>query len=147
MMKPLWIAAVVTLVASAACRVNVGGPPHIEVDRTPCTYCGMLISEELFAAAYRTPGSDARVFDDIGCLLSSAKREANSGAIRFWFHDASTGNWIPGTEATLVRVDRRRTPMSGGVVAYRQAADAQRAALEQRGQVIRSLSDLLGGGL
>ena len=147
MMKPLWIAAVVTLAVSAACRVDVGGPPHIEVDRTACANCGMLISEPLFAAGYRTSGGEERVFDDIGCLLASAQRESNREAIRFWFHDASTGKWIDGQATTFVRVDRRRTPMSGGVVAYGQVAEAQRAALEQRGQVIRNLSDLLGGGL
>ena len=67
------IVAFVTL-ALSACGAKADGPPHIEVDRTPCAHCGMLISEPVFAAAYRAPGSEARVFDDIGCLLAAASR-------------------------------------------------------------------------
>jgi copper chaperone NosL len=146
MVKPLWIAGLVMVVATAACRTTASGPPHIEADRSVCAYCGMLISEQLFAAAYRTSAGEARVFDDIGCLVASAKREPQPEAIRFWFHDASTGNWIDGKEATFVRVERRRTPMSGGFIAYRHAADAQGAAIEHHEHVIRGVSDLIGGG-
>lgn len=135
----------VALAATGACGVSAEGPPHIEVDRTPCAQCGMLISEPVFAAAYRVPGFDARAFDDIGCLLASVKREPDPAVIRFWFHDVATGNWISGHDATFVHAVRLHTPMSGHFVAYGDAAVAERAALDHRGRVIRSLSDLLRG--
>ena len=139
------IGALVTLAASAACGVTADGPPKIELDRAPCAHCGMLISETMFAAAYKGPGAEARVFDDIGCLVASSKREADPGGLRFWFHDAPTGEWIAGSDATFVKSDRLRTPMSGGLIAYRDAAAAERGAVEYQGRVIRSLTDLLGG--
>lgn len=136
-----------TLAASLACGANADGPPAIEVDRTPCAHCGMLVSEPLFAAAYKAPGADVRIFDDIACLVKSAKREASADALGFWFHDAATGHWIPGADASFVKSDRLRTPMSGGLVAYRELAAAQRGAIEHHGHVIRTLSDLMRGEL
>src|SRR5262245_24799777 len=78
------------LAASVACGVRADGPPEILVDRTACSHCGMLISEPLYAAAYRAPGADPRVFDDIGCLLEAARREPHADALRFWFQDAAS---------------------------------------------------------
>lgn len=136
-----------TLAASLACGVNGEAPPAIEVDSTPCAHCGMLVSEALFAAAYKAAGGEARVFDDIACLVRSAKREGHPDALRFWFHDAATGQWIPGADASFVKSDRLRTPMSGGLVAYRGLSAAQRGAVEHHGHAIRSLSDLMRGEL
>ena len=136
-----------TLVASLACGANADGPPAIEVDRTPCAHCGMLVSEPVFAAAYKAPGAEARIFDDIACLVKSAKRGGDAGALRFWFHDAATGHWIQAADASFVRSDRLRTPMSGGLLAFRELSAAQRGAIEHHGHVIRTFSDLMRGEL
>ena len=135
------IVAFVTL-ALSACGAKADGPPHIEVDRTPCAHCGMLISEPVFAAAYRAPGSEARVFDDIGCLLAAASRDGDTNAIRFWFHDADSLEWIDGASAVFVRSARLRTPMAGGLIAYRDPASAERGVVDHEGRVIRSLAAL-----
>ena len=127
---------------TAACGVRAGGPPEIVVDRTPCSHCGMLISETLYAAAYQAAGADARVFDDIGCLRDAARVER--GALRIWMHDASDGRWIDGSEAVLVSSPSIRTPMGGGLLAYRDGAAADLAARRHNGRVIRSVGELLG---
>lgn len=126
---------------TAACGARAEGPPEIVVDRTPCSRCGMLISETLYAAAYQAPGADARVFDDIGCLRDAARDER--GALRIWVHDASDGRWMDGVEAFLVSSPSIRTPMGGGFLAYRDPAAAHRAAGQHNGRVIRSLDEML----
>jgi nitrous oxide reductase accessory protein NosL len=126
---------------SAACGVRAEGPPEIVVDRTPCSRCGMLISETLYAAAYQTPGADARVFDDIGCLRDAARSER--AALRIWVHDAADGRWMNGFEAVLVSSPSIRTPMGGNMLAYRDPAAADRAAGRHNGRVIRSISEIL----
>jgi len=126
---------------TAACGVKADGPPEIGVDRTPCSHCGMLISEPIYAAAYRAPGSAARVFDDIGCLRDAARAE--SGALTYWFHDADDGGWIDGPQASFVASTEIRTPMGGGLIAYRDAGAAERSAARRHGRVVRSLGDLL----
>ena len=129
------------LLVIAACGVKAGGFPEIEVDRTACSHCGMLISEPLYAAAYQAPGGAARVFDDIGCLRDAARAEAPG--LRFWFHDAGDRGWIEGAGAVFVASPEIRTPMGGGLIAYRDAAAAERSAVTHHGRIIRSMADLL----
>ena len=153
MSKMAAIGFVMTLAASVACGVREDGPPVIEVDRSACAHCGMLISEPRFAAAYRTapgtrheaPGTtrDTQLFDDIGCLLNALPREADRSNIRFWFHDMTTAEWIDGSRAVFVQSARLRTPMAGGVVAYSDRAAAERGAAEHEGRVIGALDELL----
>ena len=129
------------LLVTAACGVKAEGPPEIVVDRTACSHCGMLISEPLYAAAYQAPGAGARVFDDIGCLRDASRAEASG--LRFWFHDADDRGWIEGTEAVFVASSEIRTPMGGGLIAYRDSAAADRSAVKHHGRIIRTISDLL----
>ena len=131
----------VAMLGIAACGTRAGGPPPIVVDRSACSHCGMLISELRYAAAYQPAGKEARVFDDIGCLRAAAASEA--GPLTFWFHDGGDGTWIDGTPAAFVESSEIRTPMSGGVIAFRDAAAARRAASTYRGRIVGSVSDLL----
>ena len=137
-------AAVLALVllTAAGCAAPPDGPPEIVVDRSACSHCGMLISERLYAAAYRVAGSEGRVFDDIGCLIAAARRE-RAAATRFWFHDGGDGTRIDGEAAVFVASRNIKTPMGGGILAYRGEAAAAAAASHYRGEVVRSLPDLL----
>ena len=89
------------LLTSVACGVPADGPPEIQVDRTACSHCRMLVSEPRYAAAYRAPGAEALVFDDIQCLLDAARKEP--GPVRLWFRDASGDSWIDGADEHRVR--------------------------------------------
>lgn len=135
-----------TLIALAlltlSCSAAPPGPPDIVVDRTACSHCGMLISETIYAAASQAPGSDGRVFDDIGCLIQASRKDTSTG-LRFWFHDASDGGWIEGDAASFVVSPDIRTPMGGGILAYRDMAAAAQAAGTHRGEIVRSLPDLM----
>jgi copper chaperone NosL len=130
------------LLVSAACSSNSEAPPEIVVDRTACSHCTMLISEPRYAAAYRAPGADARVFDDIACLLAAAGAEG-AGDLRFWFHDGNDGQWIDGETAVFVASSEFRTPMGGGMLAYRDRIAADTAAKTYHGTVIGRLPELL----
>jgi copper chaperone NosL len=131
------------LLLVAACAARAEGPPAIELDRTACSHCGMLISEPVYAAAYRAPGDAGRVFDDIGCLIAAARKE--SAGLRFWFHDAARGEWIDGQAAVFVVSPKLRTPMGGGVIAFDDAAAAARAAARHGGEVVSSIAALFAG--
>jgi copper chaperone NosL len=134
---------VLALAVSVACGVRADGPPEIQVDRTACSHCGMLISEPVYAAAYRSPGSGPRVFDDIRCLLRAAQKEPRAEAIRYWFHDAATAAWIGGGDAVFVGSPTLRTPMGGGLIAYRDRTAAREGAARHQGRVIDSVGELL----
>jgi copper chaperone NosL len=131
----------ITLMIAAACGSESAGPPEIVVDRTACSHCTMLVSERRYAAAYEAPGSDAKVFDDIGCLLQAAHKESATG-LRYWFHDGNDGTWIEGDPVFVVSPEFR-TPMGGGIIAYRDVAAAEQAAGTYHGRVVRSLPELM----
>jgi copper chaperone NosL len=139
------LAAVMALLVNAGCKGQNEGPPAIEVDRSRCAHCGMLVSEPAYAAAYQVPGAEGRIFDDIRCLLDAVKREQDPG-IRFWFHDAASAVWIDGDDAVFVTSSALRTPMGGGLIAFREAAAAQSYAQRHNGQVMGSLATVLNQG-
>ena len=107
-------------VLAAGCSAKADGPPEIQIDRTACAHCTMLVSDERYAAAYENAAGEARVFDDIGCMREALKSEASPASVRFWYHDVKTGEWIRGEEAAFETSNRFKTPMGSGIVAYRQ---------------------------
>ena len=125
-----------------ACSAKVAGPPVIVVDTTACSHCGMFVSEPIFAAAYQANAAEARVFDDIGCMLDALRREAAS-PIHVWVQDAAGAGWVDADQAIFVASERIRTPMSGGLLAYADAAAAEKAAATSGGEVMRSLQELM----
>ena len=124
-----------------ACSAKAMGPPEIVVDRTVCSHCGMFVSETTHAAAYQVPGGSARVFDDIGCMLD-AVRDETASAITVWVQDAAGAGWVLADAAVFVASPQIRTPMHGGIVAYADAAAAEKAATRYRGRVIRTIDEL-----
>lgn len=133
-----------TMVLGTSCAAVIDGPPEIVVDRTACSHCGMLISEPLYAAASQAPGEAPRVFDDIGCLRNAARSEPEG--LHIWVHDAADGEWIDGDSARFVSSTEIRTPMGGGILAYRRSADAEQSAQKHHGQSFASWPALLEQG-
>ena len=139
-----------TLVAlallSVSCSATRLGPPEIVVDRTACSHCTMLVSEVAYAAAYEAPGAGPRIFDDIGCMLEAMRRDGlhtDASGLRVWFHDAEDGKWIEDGSPVFVVSSEIRTPMGGGIVAYRDGARAGQVAAKHQGRVIRTVPDLM----
>ncbi|HEX6323170.1 MAG TPA: nitrous oxide reductase accessory protein NosL [Vicinamibacterales bacterium] len=140
--RALACVALLALAAGIACSARADGPPHLEEDRTACAHCGMLVSERMFAAGYRTAAGEAKVFDDIGCLLAAARAEAGADT-QYWFHDAPSRAWIEGRRAVFVHAPGLKTPMAGGLTAYADEAAAREAAAAHGGRVVGSLDRLL----
>jgi nitrous oxide reductase accessory protein NosL len=133
---------VAALALTGGCRAAADGPPAIELDRTVCSRCGMLVSETLFAAASRDPHGSVRVFDDIGCLRK-AYAPGDEKSMTFWFHDARNGDWIEGRQAVFVESASLVTPMGGGLLAFRDRHAAEADAAARHGRVIASIGELL----
>jgi copper chaperone NosL len=140
-MSTLRLAVVAFALLAAACGAKASGPPEITVDRTACSHCGMFVSEPVYAAAYQAGGNEPRVFDDIGCMLKAIRTETAS-PITVWLQDAAGAGWIDAQAATIVASPRIPTPMSGGLLAYADAAAAERAAAAHGGRLLRSLPEL-----
>lgn len=128
---------------TGACAARASGPPALQIDRSACSRCGMLISEPAWAAAIRLPDGHDELFDDIGCLVATLRQRSVPEA-QFWFHDASDGEWIAGAAPVFVASPALRTPMAGGIAAYRSRSAADQAASRFKGRVVTDLQALVG---
>ena len=137
------LGALTTLaMAMIACGPASEGPPEIVVDRTACDHCLMLISDEVYSAAFRL-GERQRVFDDIGCMLVELAEEATRGEAQIWLHDVGDGSWLAAADAIFVRSPEISTPMASGIVAVGNRSAATELASRGDGEIIDSLEDLL----
>ncbi len=120
------------LLGGCASQEDPNTPPAIRYGEDVCTSCGMIISDQSHAAAYRTASGEVRLFDDVGemVLYHRAHREA---VVAFFVHDYQSQAWLRAEKAYYVASQNLRTPMGLGIVALTSETDA------------RSLADRLGG--
>ena len=128
----------------AGCKqaINVEAAPEIIVGQDVCDRCGMLISEEKYAAAYWTKDGEARRFDDIGGMFAHYQ-EVGEDVATFWVHDYLTDDWIRGEDASYVLDPGLTTPMGFGIAACAEEAQAIALAAGQDGAIVVSFDDLI----
>lgn len=103
-----------------------------------CGFCRMSISEKRYAAEFIDQDGDAHKFDDIGCMVNFIKQKENDGSIRATFvMDFEQREWLKAEDAFYARSPKFKTPMSGGIVAFRDEATAQAAAAKYQGAMLR----------
>lgn len=133
------IAAILLLcLVGSACagRADATGPPEIVYGRDLCVECGMLITEERFAAAYRFDGEPKR-FDDIGGMLLHGTKtgELPVAGDDAWVHDWDTRAWLSAPQAWYVVAESLITPMGYGIVAFGDEEAAAAFASARSGKV------------
>ncbi|RME70484.1 MAG: hypothetical protein D6784_16710 [Chloroflexi bacterium] len=116
-------------------------PPTIHYGEDVCEFCGMIVSEERFAAGYVLQDGTERVFDDIGDMIQQYLREPGQVAALF-VHEYNEHTWIRAETAYYVHSDHLTTPMLSGLAAFAGEAAAQQAAADLQGQVMQ-FEDLL----
>lgn len=140
---PLVLAALSLLLAVGCGQAaNTDAAPEILYGQDVCERCGMIISEEQFAAAYWTERGDARRFDDIGGMLAYISEESEDVA-SYWVHDFATGEWIRAEGAYFVVDSDLMTPMGFGIAAFENEEQAQALAHDQEGVMIMPFAELL----
>lgn len=101
-----------------------GGPPEVSFGRHECARCGMIVSEERYAAGYVADDGEAVAFDDLGELLARLDEEPRLRA-RAWARDFNGRGWLRLDEARVVHVPGLATPMGTGWAAFASAAEAE----------------------
>jgi copper chaperone NosL len=135
------------LLGSVACRSNDQGevrPPEIHYGEDMCEFCGMIISEERYAAGYLTEDGQEHIFDDIAGMVQ-AHRQAPDGSpvVAFFVHDYENITWIRAETAHYVLSQELPTPMLSGLAAFSSVESAEGLAVETGGQVF-TFEELLG---
>ncbi|MGK5094702.1 nitrous oxide reductase accessory protein NosL [Deltaproteobacteria bacterium TL4] len=88
-------------------------PGKIVWDRDPCQHCGMVISDQRYAAQVVSPDGAIHLFDDIGCALNWLKEQPWKEQARIWANEVSTHQWQEAKEAAW-SFDNPNTPMGYG---------------------------------
>jgi copper chaperone NosL len=101
------------------------GSPVLRFGAEQCTYCGMIISDPQFAAAWREAGGREQHFDDIGCMVNASRRRDPGAGTEWWVHDYGSSAWLAASEAAYAFSDSIKTPMAYGVAAFARAEDAR----------------------
>jgi len=121
-------------------------PPAIRYGQSVCDGCGMIVSDEHYAAALilQSPDGENRsvVFDDIGCMLDYQREHHEETVLARFFKDINTSNWLTIDQATFVRGDAVHSPMGYGIAACSTAAAAQNW-VSGHGGSIQTLDQLL----
>ncbi|MBI4376559.1 MAG: hypothetical protein HY549_08930 [Elusimicrobia bacterium] len=101
-----------------------GGPPEIEFGRQECARCGMIVSEDRFAAGYVSQSGESVAYDDLGEMLAALKERPELRA-QAWARDLNGGGWLRLDQAHLLQVPGLATPMGTGWVAFLSPEDAE----------------------
>jgi len=92
-------------------------PPNINYGEAICEFCGMIVSEERFAAGYLLADEQEKIFDDIGDMVQAHRQEKTEVTASF-VHDYTEHTWIRAETAVYVQSDQLTTPMLSGLAAF-----------------------------
>lgn len=103
-----------------------------------CAYCKMAISEKRYAAELIDSEGEAFKFDDIGCMVNFIRSKRNTTKIVAYFvMDFDERQWIKGDDARYVSSSELKTPMSGGIIAFKNESKAEGAITKYHGKPLR----------
>lgn len=134
----LGVLAMLLLLTLAACGRNADAaptPPTIHYGEDICEFCGMITSEERFAAAYVTSDGHSHIFDDIGDMFL-AHLKMQEEVVAFFVHDYEDESWIRAETAHYTLSDQLTTPMASGLAAFTSTEKATALAEELGGEVL-----------
>ena len=102
-----------------------------------CSFCRMAISEKQYAAELITNDGDAYKFDDIGCLVEHIKGDKRTDVAAYFVTDFESRVWITAEGAHYVKSAKLKTPMGGGVIAFKNESKARESVLTFQGSLMR----------
>lgn len=128
---------IVGLAVFANCQKHTVEPVAIAPEDM-CSYCKMAISEKQYAAELLDSDEQPFKFDDIDCMLNFIKkRSVNMSASTLFVMDFELRDWIKADASYYVRSPELKTPMNGGIIAFKDRSQAQQAADKYHGKLLR----------
>lgn len=110
-------------------------PPQVHYGEDICKFCGMIVSESRYAAAYVIKDGHSHLFDDIGDMVQLHLRQPEE-AVAFFVHDYETEAWMRAETAYFVHSETLPTPMLSGLAAFTTEERAKTLAAELDGQIL-----------
>lgn len=116
--------------------VRPGSVPPLRTGVAECASCGMTIEDTRFAASRSiksAPDKSATLlYDDLGCMLDADRTNEGGESHRCDVQDFNGTGWINAKRAWFVfDPQKNRTPMSSGIVAFREKPAVGAMTLDQ----------------
>jgi disulfide bond formation protein DsbB len=121
-----------TLLLAGCAKETPIAPPTVRYGVDACSECGMIISDERYAAALIADesgsGRHVYMYDDIGCLLDHERQLAGRTIRARYVHDVTSKQWVESEQAYFARSPKVQTPMASGIIAASFKADVEQQA-------------------
>ncbi len=130
------VLSVAALSFACSSSIDLEATPDVRIGEDIFEECGMIISEEVYSAAYRLSDGKQKAFDDIGDMVAHYRLHDDDVAA-FWVHDFNSVEWIRAEDAFFVASHNLVTPMGHGIAAFVELAPAQVLAADIDGAVHR----------
>ena len=128
--------SIAALTVLANCQKGTVEPVSLE-SNDMCSFCRMSILEKRYAAELIDTEGQVFKFDDIGCMAKFIKQQRNSAPIQAAFvMDFDSREWLEAASASYVRSAEFKTPMSGGIAAFKDQSSAQAAVGKYHGTML-----------
>lgn len=132
-MKTMLIVGLLLLVACQSADLK---PVNIATEDM-CAFCKMAISEKRYAIEFIDQDGTPFKFDDIDCLRHYLERQQKKGTVAAYFvMNLDSRDWVKAEQAHYVRSSAFKTPMSGGIVAFKDARKAKEAVAQYEGELL-----------
>lgn len=112
---------------------KLSGDPKIRYGSEPCAQCGMVISDDRFAAAIRESSSREYHFDDTGCMIVHARQSPPPAGAAYYVRDFAAGVWLDAPSASYVNAPGIKSPMAYDIAAFSSPSAASDFARARTG--------------
>ncbi len=138
-LSTILLLSIIFLLLVTACKANTSSkpaPPKIHYGEDICEFCGMIVSEERYAAGFITQEGQEIIFDDIGDMVQALlNNQVETTAI--FVHDHDNHTWIRAESAYFTYSQDLPTPMLSGLAAFSGSDNAELFAADfEEGQVL-----------
>ena len=131
-----WVLLACAAIVIVGCQQPTYKPVEI-VESDTCFRCKAPIAEKQYAAELATKDGFVRKFDDIACMadyVQTKMKKENIGA--YYVVDYGTKAWLPADQASYVKSEQFKTPQNGGILVFKDKAQAEKLAAQYQAQVL-----------
>jgi len=121
MMKKKSIAPLVMLMWVVMMNTSCSqpGPKPIRLNKDECAYCKMTVTHAAFASQINTAKGRQYVFDDLGCMISYTKENAQEKGNMLYVADfCKPESFLDVSKAKFMYSDSLRSPMRGNMAGF-----------------------------
>lgn len=142
MKKSLMTVVLAAGVLLAGCGDKEFTAKEINPQTDVCEICNMSIANEKYAGQIALKNGDYEMFDDLGCLMQFYGKMQQDELGEAFIKDAEGKEWLNVEKSTFVFEKSIPTPMSYGVIAFKDEAAAQAFIKEEGSGTVMNFEDL-----